>query len=107
MTFLFGVSKFLFTALALGVVIALFASYFVAVTVVPLFCANFLKAHHTGGAGHGSRQTNPGERRFHARLQRQIRSAAELLRTMGRRALDRPWQVVGGIPGSSSAPVSC
>ena len=43
-TFLFGVSQFLFTALALGVVIALFASYYDAVTVVPLFCANFLKA---------------------------------------------------------------
>ena len=43
-TFLFGVSQYLFTALALGVVLALFASYFDAVTVVPLFCANFLKA---------------------------------------------------------------
>ena len=37
-TFLSGVSKFLFTALALAVVLALFASYFVAMTVVPLFC---------------------------------------------------------------------
>jgi hydrophobic/amphiphilic exporter-1 (mainly G- bacteria), HAE1 family len=43
-TFLFGVSKYLFSALALGVVIALFASYFDAVTVVPLFCAYLLKA---------------------------------------------------------------
>ena len=43
-TFLFGVSSYLFGALALGVVIALFASYFVAVTVVPLFCARYLKA---------------------------------------------------------------
>jgi len=43
-TFLFGVSKYLFTALALAVVIALAASYFVAVTVVPLFCAHYLKA---------------------------------------------------------------
>jgi hypothetical protein len=38
-TFLFGVSKYLFSALALGVVLALFASYFCAVTVVPLYCA--------------------------------------------------------------------
>ncbi|MGB0001648.1 MAG: efflux RND transporter permease subunit, partial [Candidatus Acidiferrales bacterium] len=36
-TLLFGVSKYLFTALALGVVISLFASYFVAVSVVPLY----------------------------------------------------------------------
>ena len=43
-TFLYGVSKYLFTALALAVVLALFASYFVAMTVMPLFCARFL--HH-------------------------------------------------------------
>ncbi len=47
-TFLYGVSKFLFSALALAVVISLFASYIVAMTVVPLFCARFIKApaHH-------------------------------------------------------------
>ena len=39
---LFGVSKYLFTALALAVVLALFASYLVAMTVVPLFCAKFI-----------------------------------------------------------------
>jgi multidrug efflux pump subunit AcrB len=43
-TFLAGVSKFLFTALALGVVLALFASYFVAMTVVPLFCAKLIRS---------------------------------------------------------------
>ncbi|HEY4902121.1 MAG TPA: efflux RND transporter permease subunit [Candidatus Sulfotelmatobacter sp.] len=43
-TFLYGVSKFLFTALALAVVISLFASYLVAMTVIPLFCSRFLKA---------------------------------------------------------------
>jgi HAE1 family hydrophobic/amphiphilic exporter-1 len=48
-TFLYGVSQFLFTALALSVVIALFASYVVAMTVVPLYCAKLLtseSAHH-------------------------------------------------------------
>ncbi len=39
---LVGVSKYLFTALALAVVIALFSSYVVAMTVVPLFCAKFI-----------------------------------------------------------------
>ena len=43
-TFLYGVSRFLFSALALSVVLALFASYVVAMTVVPLFCARFIKA---------------------------------------------------------------
>src|ERR1700693_1518593 len=42
-TFLNGVSKFLFTALALAVVLSLFVSYFVAMTVIPLFCSRFLK----------------------------------------------------------------
>jgi multidrug efflux pump subunit AcrB len=37
-----GVSKYLFSALALAVVLALFASYVVAMTVVPLFCAKFI-----------------------------------------------------------------
>ncbi len=45
-TLLFGVSKFLFSALALAVVISLAASYFVALTVVPLFCARFLELPH-------------------------------------------------------------
>jgi multidrug efflux pump subunit AcrB len=49
--FLYGVSKFLFTALALAVVLSLFASYFVAMTVVPLFCAKFIKSHHGQEAG--------------------------------------------------------
>ena len=41
--FLYGVSRFLFTALALAVVLSLFASYVVALTVVPLFCAKFIQ----------------------------------------------------------------
>ena len=49
--FLYGVSKYLFTALAVGVVLALAASYLVAMTVVPLFCARFIKMAH-GQGGH-------------------------------------------------------
>jgi multidrug efflux pump subunit AcrB len=47
-TFLYGVSKYLFSALALAVGLSLFASFAVAMTVVPLFCARFIKApaHH-------------------------------------------------------------
>ncbi|HUK49105.1 MAG TPA: efflux RND transporter permease subunit, partial [Terriglobales bacterium] len=50
-TFLYGVSKFLFSALALAVAISLFASYAVAMTVIPLFCSRLLKAVPHGG-GH-------------------------------------------------------
>ena len=55
--FLYGVSRFLFTALALSVVLSLFASYAVAMTVVPLFCARFIHnphlKEHTEGGHHG------------------------------------------------------
>jgi multidrug efflux pump subunit AcrB len=55
-TMLYGVSRFLFSALALAVVISLFASYFVALTVVPLFCARFIKSPH-GDVTHESAET--------------------------------------------------
>jgi multidrug efflux pump subunit AcrB len=45
-TMLYGVSRFLFSALALAVVLSLLASFSVAMTVVPLFCARFIDAHH-------------------------------------------------------------
>src|SRR5229473_3214988 len=43
--FLYGVSRFLFMALAMAVILSLFASYFVAMTVVPLYCAKLIKKH--------------------------------------------------------------
>jgi hydrophobic/amphiphilic exporter-1 (mainly G- bacteria), HAE1 family len=47
-TFLYGVSKFLFSALALAFCLSLMASFVVAMTVIPLFCSRFLKGvHHT------------------------------------------------------------
>src|SRR5258708_35063006 len=56
-TLLVGVSKFLFSAMALAVVVSLVASYFVAMTVVPLFCARFLKVDHP----HGSAENAGGQ----------------------------------------------
>ncbi|HVY63612.1 MAG TPA: efflux RND transporter permease subunit [Gammaproteobacteria bacterium] len=62
-TFLYGVSRFLFTALALAVVLSLFASYFVAMTVVPLFCAKFIRVHHDEAEG-GAEPSGSWGRRF-------------------------------------------
>ncbi|MGA3020229.1 MAG: efflux RND transporter permease subunit, partial [Bryobacteraceae bacterium] len=45
-TLLYGVSKYLFSALALAVVLSLLASFAVAMTVVPLFCSKFIKPEH-------------------------------------------------------------
>src|SRR5213079_1866249 len=74
-TFLYGVSRFLFTALALAVVLSLFASYFVAMTVVPLFCARFIKGAHShdgsapaGPQSLGRRSNGWFNRRFHGLL---------------------------------------
>jgi hydrophobic/amphiphilic exporter-1 (mainly G- bacteria), HAE1 family len=44
--FLYGVSRFLFIALAMAVVLSMLASFFVAMTVVPLFCAKLIKSPH-------------------------------------------------------------
>src|SRR5579885_2230560 len=57
-TFLFGVGKFLFSALALAFCLSLLASFVVAMTVIPLFCSKFLKSaptheHAAGEAQHG------------------------------------------------------
>jgi len=54
-TLLYGVSKFLFSALALAVAISLFASYFVAMTVIPLFCSKYLTTAHHAEEGHEAR----------------------------------------------------
>jgi multidrug efflux pump subunit AcrB len=55
-----GVSKYLFTPLALGVVLSMFASYAFAMTVVPLFCAMFI--HPPGEVKQD--QTEKPKRRF-------------------------------------------
>ena len=57
-TLLAGVSRFLFSAMALAVVVSLFASYIVALTVVPLFCARYPEGpftHQEHKAGWGTR----------------------------------------------------
>ena len=57
-TLLVGVSKFLFSSLALAFCLSLLASFVVAMTVIPLFCSKFLKAipheHGSGDSGRGS-----------------------------------------------------
>lgn len=92
-TFLYGVSRFLFSAMAVAVVIALFASYFVALTVVPLFCARFIR-----DAGHGPSHGEP--RGFFARFNAAFnRGFNAFLNQFGRlldAALARPWAMLIG-----------
>jgi multidrug efflux pump subunit AcrB len=101
-TFLFGVSKFLFSALALGVVIALAASYFDAITVVPLFCAYFLKAipHGHGHVGGGEEvQKLSWSDRFHGRFNAQFERLLNFYEKWVRVALQWPRAVVYGFVG--------
>jgi HAE1 family hydrophobic/amphiphilic exporter-1 len=94
-TLLFGVSKYLFSALALGVVLALFASYFDAVTVVPLFCAYFLKpAHeHAGGEGDGAPKKSWGAR-FHAGFNAKFEKMLNVYEKYVNKTLDRPREAL-------------
>jgi multidrug efflux pump subunit AcrB len=94
-TLLFGVSKYLFTSLALGVVISLFASYFVAVSVVPLYCANVLRGivvHQDHGDGLGHSWASRFRGWFNARFERMLVSYDRSIQ----KALDNPRVVVAG-----------
>jgi len=51
-TFFYGVSRYLFIDLALGVVLSIFASYIFAMTVVPLYCAYFIRLDSYGEEAH-------------------------------------------------------
>jgi HAE1 family hydrophobic/amphiphilic exporter-1 len=104
-TFLYGVSKFLFSALALAVVLALFASYFIAMTVVPLFCAKLIHGLPHGGqerraeaAGESSVARSWGAR-FNAAFNRRFHQVLDWYEQTVDRSLLRPWRVVIAIMG--------
>ncbi|AFL88945.1 cation/multidrug efflux pump [Terriglobus roseus DSM 18391] len=105
-TMLYGVSRFLFSALALAVVISLFASYFVALTVVPLFCARFIKSPH-GEVIHESAEdeqpisADPASThhglwaRFNASFTRGFDGLLHRYDRAVAWVLERPWQTLG------------
>ena len=93
-TFLYGVSRFLFSALALAVVLSLVASYFVACTVVPLFCATLMRGAH-GRADAGSPRSLGA--RFNAEFGRRFTRLLEWYERRVRTSLVSPRLVVAGI----------
>jgi hydrophobic/amphiphilic exporter-1 (mainly G- bacteria), HAE1 family len=96
-TLLYGVSKFLFTALALGVVISLISSYFVAVSVVPLYCANSLRA--IGGKESQNGEQPPRQswaNRFQTSFNARFQQMLNYYDIGVQKALDRPKLVVLG-----------
>jgi multidrug efflux pump subunit AcrB len=93
-TFLYGVSKFLFTALALSVVLSLLASYLVAMTVVPLFCAKLISAHQAHEEA-GDKKT--AGRGFNAWFNRKFNGLLDGYERALKRTLVKPLLVVLGI----------
>ena len=96
-TFFSGVSKYIFTPLALGVVLSIFASYFFAMTVVPLFCAHFIRL------GDGAEHEGPSKRSFFARFERtfneKFQSLLNWYEGYALRAMRRPGLTAGLILG--------
>ena len=95
-TFLYGVSKFLFSALALAFCISLLISFVVAMTVIPLFCSRFLKSvphaeHHANPTGND--QGSWGHR-FNTGFNRLFNKMLDFYEASVRRALTRPGLTV-------------
>jgi multidrug efflux pump subunit AcrB len=98
--FLYGVSRFLFIALASCVVLSLSASYFVAMTVVPLFCAKLMKKHQADEeVGEGAIGARFGSiaKKFNHHFERMLGKYDRTLST----ALLKPAGTVIGLAGVS------
>ena len=95
-TLFFGVSKYLFTALALAVVFSLFASYFVAVSVVPLYCATFLRGpeHHAEGLEETGGAKKSWMAKFHHGFNVRFERMLGVYDRWVQKALNRPKEVV-------------
>src|ERR1019366_538068 len=96
-TFFNGISKYIFTPLAMGVVLSIFASYFFAMTVVPLYCAKFIHLHH---AGEIPKESKTGifarfERSFNDKYERML----NWYESLAKRAMQRPGLTAAAILG--------
>jgi multidrug efflux pump subunit AcrB len=107
--FLYGVSKFLFSALAMAFCLSLLASFVVAMTVIPLFCSRFLKqVHHAQGRelSEGDYDVEPEKSvslsrwdRFNAAFNRHFNKLLDFYERWVRRALVRPGLTVALLAG--------
>jgi multidrug efflux pump subunit AcrB len=107
-TLLVGVSKFLFSALALAFCLSLLASFVVAMTVIPLFCSKFLSAVHHGGTGEHTavhdEAIEPDQRDksaggFNAWFNRNFNRILDVYERTVRRTLKRPGLTVAALAG--------
>jgi multidrug efflux pump subunit AcrB len=98
-TFFHGVSKYIFTPLALGVVLSIFASYFFAMTVVPLYCARFINLHDES-TDRGGKKAGPF-RRFERWFNEKFQAMLNWYEGWAKRAMERPGLtsalILGGV----------
>jgi multidrug efflux pump subunit AcrB len=104
--FLYGVGKFLFSALALAFCLSLLASFVVAMTVIPLFCSRFLKAVPHAAHEHAEYEIEPTTAasrswmdRFNARFNRIFNKILDYYEYWVRRAVQRPALTVAILTG--------
>jgi multidrug efflux pump subunit AcrB len=107
--FLYGVSKFLFSALAMAFCLSLLASFVVAMTVIPLFCSRFLKqVQHAEGheLNKGEYDVEPEKAagrswmdRFNAAFNRHFNKFLDFYERWVRRAVVRPGLTVAALAG--------
>jgi multidrug efflux pump subunit AcrB len=96
-SFLSGISRYIFTPLALGVVLSIFASYFFAMTVVPLYCANFIRLSHDDATPGGK---PPGLfKRFDRKFNEEFQGILTLYESLAKRAMQRPGLTAAAILG--------
>jgi multidrug efflux pump subunit AcrB len=94
-TFFSGISRYIFTPLAMGVVFSIFASYFFAMTVVPLYCAKFIHLHHEG------EELKKPKRGIFARFERNFNDKYDRMlnwyERLAKRAMGRPGLTAAAI----------
>ncbi len=102
--FLYGVSRFLFVALASAVVLALFASYVVAMTVVPMYCAKLMHKHEADEELEGETSSASGRvvKRFNQYFNAMVLRYDQTLK----KSLLRPLATAAGLVGISLSTLS-
>jgi multidrug efflux pump subunit AcrB len=97
-----GVSRYLFTDLALGVVICIFASYFFSMTLVPLFCAKFINLQEEHGERENGEHKSGIFRRIVDRFNIHFQRMLDRYEVLAYRSMKRPGFTTVVLLGSTA-----